>query len=195
MDERDFAGLVRTSRTYRRYTGATVPMEVLRDLIDVARFAPTGNNTQLLRFVLVNDPDTVVDIARHHGWAGLLSDFSGPGEGELPGAYIGICGPSGAAKVPLRNLDAGIAAQTICLAAAAEGLGTCMIKSFTKEVPGLLGVDQKGYDLVLLVALGTPAADETVVLEPSSTEHGLRYWRSAGNVHHVPKLEVDELLL
>lgn len=195
MDEQEFADLVKRSRTYRRFTGERVPMEALRDLVDVARFAPTGNNTQLLRFVLVNDADTVAGIARHHGWAGLLPDFGGPAKDELPGAYVGVCAPAGAAKSPLRNLDAGIAAQTICLAAADEGLGCCIIKSYTKKAESLLGADKLGYDLLLLVAVGRPAPDESVVLEPATTEHGLRYWRSDGNVHHVPKLEVDDLLL
>lgn len=195
MDERDFADLVRRSRTYRRFTGEQVPMDVLRGLIDVARFAPTGNNTQLLRFALVNDPATVEGIASHHGWAGLLPDFAGPAADELPGAYLGICAPAGAAKSPLRNIDAGIAAQTVCLAAAAEGLGACIIKSYTKKAESLVGADKQGYDLLVLIALGKPAADETVELEPATTEHGLRYWRTDGNVHHVPKLEVDDLVL
>lgn len=195
MEEQEFAGLVRQSRTYRRFDGGVVPDEVLRGLVGVARLAPTGNNTQLLRFALVNDPATVAGIARHHGWAGLLPDFAGPGEGELPGAYIGICGPAGSAKSPIRNLDAGIAAQTICLAARSEGLGTCIVKSYTKRAESLVGVDKVGCDLLVLIALGRPAPDEEVRLEPATTEHGLRYWRSAGNVHHVPKLGVDDLIL
>lgn len=194
MDEKDFVQLVRRSRTYRRFSGEQVPMETLRGLIEVVRFAPTGNNTQLLRFSLVNDSETVAGIANHHGWAALLPDFAGPAEGELPGAYIGICGPEGSSKLPLRNIDAGIAAQTICLAAAAEGLGACIIKSFTKKAEALVGVDKNGHDLLLLIALGKPAPDEDVELAPATTEHGLRYWRE-GTTHHVPKLAVDDLIL
>ena len=107
---------------------------------------------------------------------------------------MGILCPEASAASPLRNVDAGIMAQTLCLAACAKGLGTCMIKSYDKEAAGILGVPD-GYQLVLLVALGRPAADERVVLEPATTEHGLRYWRTAPNVHHVPKLGVDDLLV
>lgn len=194
MNESDFSELVRHSRTYRRFSGEQVPMETLRGLINVVRFAPTANNTQLLRFAVINDPEAVEGIAHHHGWAGLLPDFAGPSEDELPGAYIGICGPEGSSRVPLRNIDAGIAAQTICLAAAAEGLGACIIKSFTKKAEALVGTDKSGHDLLLLIALGKPAPDEDVELEPATTEHGLKYWRE-GNSHHVPKLEVDDLIL
>ncbi|MDD6694385.1 MAG: nitroreductase family protein [Olsenella sp.] len=189
-----FHELVRASRTYRRFSGEQVGEEVLRELVDAARLAPSGNNLQVLRLAVTNDPETVALLARHHGWAGALKDFEGPAEGELPGAYVGILCPEASAASPLRNVDAGIMAQTLCLAACAKGLGTCMIKSYDKEAAGILGVPD-GYQLVLLVALGRPAADERVVLEPATTEHGLRYWRTASNVHHVPKLGVDDLLV
>ena len=56
MDTIEFARLrelVAASRTYRRFDEARpVPRELLEALVDVARLAPTGNNTQTLRFHL-----------------------------------------------------------------------------------------------------------------------------------------------
>lgn len=189
-----FSALVRASRTYRRFSGEQVGEDVLRELVDAARFAPSGNNAQVLRLAVTNDPERVALLARHHGWAGALKDFDGPAEGELPGAYVGILCPKASAASPLRSVDVGIMAQTLCLAACAKGLGTCMIKSYDEEAVGLLGAPD-GLQLELMVALGRPAADERVVLEPATTGHGLRYWRTAPNVHHVPKLGVDDLLV
>lgn len=194
MSEKDFKDLVKASRTYRRFSGEAVSQETLLGLVDVARFAPTGNNLQVLRFALVSDPERVRTIAHHHGWAGLLRDFDGPAEGELPGAYIAICAPEKQAANPIRLIDCGIAAQTICLAAHEQGLGACMVKSFDKEAVAQLDLSE-GYEALLIIALGGPAADERVVLEPADTEHGVSYWRSSGNVHHVPKLGVDDLVL
>lgn len=191
----DFKDLVKASRTYRRFAGQAVPREVLLYLVDTARFAPSGNNMQVLRFALADDPQQVALLARHHGWAAALPDFNGPAEGELPGAYIGICAPQKVAQNPIRLIDCGIAAQTICLAAAQKGLGTCMIKSFDAEASGILGLDQKGYALQLLIALGQPAADEQVVLEDVGDQHGVKYWRTEGNVHHVPKRSLGDLLV
>lgn len=191
----DFNALVRRSRTYRRFSGKPLAKDELLQLVDVARFAPSGNNMQVLRFAVADDPTTVAQIAAHHGWAALLPDFNGPAKNELPGGYIAICAPAKLAGNAIRLIDCGIAAQTMCLAAAQRGLGTCMVKSFDKTVADLFGVRQKGYEPLLIIALGEPAADEQVVLEPADAVHGVVYWRSAGNVHHVPKLSLDELML
>lgn len=194
MADNNFKQLVQGSRTYRRFSGKPVVREVLLDLIDTARFAPSGNNMQVLRFALATDPEKVAAIAHHHGWAALLRDFNGPAEDELPGAYIAICAPAKLANNPVRLIDCGIVAQTICLAAAEKGLGAAMIKSYDKEAVAQFGL-AGDYELLLLIALGEPAPDETVELESANTEHGVKYWRSEGNVHHVPKLSVDDLVL
>lgn len=194
MDENEFAGLVRSSRTKRRFDeSAPVAPETLSGLIDVARFAPTGNNTQTLRFHLVSTEEEREKTFSHLKWAALLKDWAGPAVGERPGGYILILAPEKAVNSPIRCYDAGIAAQTIMLAAAAEGLGGCILKNFDTGLITDLGLDGKGLAISLVLALGTPA--EQVVLEPATTEHGLAYWHDADGSHHVPKLAVTDLLV
>lgn len=195
MDGNSFAELVRASRSYRRFTGEPASREALLGLIDVARFAPTGNNTQLLRYAVASDPTTVAELGHHHGWAAALPEFPGPAEGEQPGGYIGIFVPAGGAKSAIRQIDVGIAAQTLCLAACAQGLGACMIKSYDAQAASVLGVTGDDYALALMIAFGKPAPDEKTVLESMDADHGTKYWRTEGNVHHVPKRSVEDLLL
>ena len=106
-----------------------------------------------------------------------------------------IAGPEGARTNGMVNQDAGIAAQTIMLAARAAGLVGCMVASFDVELGPALGLAEKGLEPLVLCALGYPAPDERVVLEPATTEHGITYWRDADGVHHVPKLAVEDLLV
>lgn len=188
-----FKQLVRSSRTYRRYSGDALTDGQVRALLDVARLAPSGNNLQVLRVRYTVEHETCVKLSQHHGWAAALKGFDGPAAGEEPGAYVGITCPQASATSAIRLMDVGILAQTLCLAAAAEGLGTCMIKSFDSEAAELLGVPDD-MQLLLMIALGVPASDEKIVLEDADTEHGVHYWRSEGNVHHVPKISVDDLL-
>ena len=200
MDTIEFARLrelVAASRTYRRFDEARpVPRELLEALVDVARLAPTGNNTQTLRFHLSTEPGEVAAVLSHHRWAGLLADWDGPEEGARPTAYVSVLGPAGARKNAIRNQDAGIAAQTIMLAARSAGLVGCMVASFDAALAGLLGLGEKGLEPLLLCALGYPADDETVVVEEAGAEHGVAYWRDfETNTHHVPKLGVDDLLV
>lgn len=193
----DFKGLARASRTCRRFDASKpVSREDMLGLIDTARLAPTGNNLQLLRFHIETEPAVVAHLARSHGWAAALKDFNGPADAsELPSAYIAICAKAGTETNPIRLIDCGIAAQTLALAARARGIACCMIRSFKPAVADDLGLSEKGYAPLLLMAFGHPAADEHVVLEDAGAGQSLAYWRTDGNVHHVPKLGVDDLLI
>lgn len=200
MDQRALLALVASSRSYRRFDESrAVPRELLEGLVAAARLAPTGNNTQLLRFHLSTETDEVLEVLSHHRWAALLRDWDGPEPGERPRAYVCVCGPAGSRASALRNQDAGIAAQTIMLAARSAGLVGCMVASFDAGLAGALGLAEKGLEPLVLLALGYPAADERVVVEGVDTPHGLAYWRERAAdgtwVHHVPKLDVRDLLV
>lgn len=193
----EFRELVAASRTYRRFDEShPVTEETLRAFVDVARLAPTGNNTQTLRFHLSTDPAEVAAVFSHHRWAALLKEWDGPEEGARPTAYVTILGPAGARKSAIRNQDAGIAAQTLMLAARAAGLVGCMVGSFDAGLMDAIGLAEKDLEPLIVCALGCPAPDETVVLEPATTEHGISYWRDFDtNTQHVPKLGLDQLLV
>ncbi len=195
MDAKLFQQLVEAARTYRRYDGEPVGEDTLRELVDAARFAATGNNMQLLRFRVVSaeDADEAAKVFSCLHWAGALKDWDGPAEGEKPGGYVVICLPQKLAANPIRLIDVGIASQTIVLAAATRGLGACMHKSYDACLGDKLGLTDAGYAVSMVIALG--ARGEKVVVEPATTEHGLTYWRETDGSHHVPKLTVDDLLI
>lgn len=190
----EFQELVESSRTYRRYTAEPVGEADLRALVEAARMAPTGNNTQLLRFRIVpgEDAQACRTVFAHLHWAAALKDWEGPEAGELPGGYIVVCLPARLASNPVRLIDVGIASQTIALAAAARGLGCCMHKSYDACLADELGLADAGLAPAMVMAFGPRG--EKVVLEGAHTEHGLTYWREADGSHHVPKLELGELL-
>jgi len=124
------------------------------------------------------------------GWAGYLRPWQGPAEGERPAAYIVILGDN-----TLRRdcqYDAGIAAQSIMLGAAARGLGGCMIGSIQRErLRQILKIPGR-YEVLLVLALGKPA--EKVVLEKAK-DGNIKYWRDSKDVHHVPKRSLKEIIL
>lgn len=196
MNGIDFLDLAASSRSYRRFGGELVGTEALRGLVAAARLAPTGNNTQLLRFRLVGDAEGCAAVYGHLRWAAALKDWDGPAPDERPGGYVVICLPEKLADNPVRLMDVGIAAQTVALAAAARGLGCCMIKSYDAGLADLLALPD-GLVPALVLAVG--ARGEKVVLEEAGSEvaapHGLTYWREADGSHHVPKLGVDDLLV
>jgi hypothetical protein len=120
-----------------------------------------------------------------------LKAWGGPKEGERPTAYIIILGDTDIKRN--FGVDYGIAAQSIMLGAAEQGLGGCMIASVQREVLcAALGIPER-YEILLVLALGKPA--ETVVTEPIDVSGGVRYYRDEESVHHVPKRSLEALIV
>ena len=188
----DLLALVKTSRSYRRFDeNFLVKPEVLRGLIQMAQYSPTGNNQQPLKYWLSNSPEVNAKIFPHLAWAGSLKDWRGPEEGERPTAYVIILGDTEIKSS--FGVDYGIAAQSIMLGAAEQGLGGCMIASVQRQaLREALGIPAH-YEILLVLALGKPA--EKVVTEPIEVSGDVRYYRDANGVHHVPKRSLEDLIV
>ncbi len=184
--------LIRKNRSYRRfYQDFAVSRKTLEALVDLARLSASGSNLQPLRYFLSCEPEWNQRIFSHLAWAGYLKDWSGPGEGERPSAYIIILGDREITKD--FGCDHGIAAQSMMLGAAEKGLGGCMIASIQREkLGGALKIPSR-YEILLVLALGKPK--EMVVIEPIGPSGGIRYFRDERGVHHVPKRALKDLLL
>jgi len=184
--------LVTRNRSYRRfYEDVPIPLETLRELVDLARLSASAANIQPLKYVLSCDRKKNALIFEHLAWAGYLKDWPGPDEGERPSAYIIMLGDTELAK----NVacDHGIAAQSILLGAVEEGLGGCMIASIQREkLREALGIPLR-YDILLVLALGKPK--ETVVIEKMGPEGNVKYWRDGKGRHHVPKRSLAEIII
>lgn len=188
----DMKALVRLSRSYRRFEEKyIISGDVLRELVQLAQYSPTGNNMQPLKFWLSNSPEMNNIIFPHLGWAGSLKDWKGPEEGERPSAYIIILGDR---EIQVNfGVDHGIAAQSMMLGAAEKGLGGCMIGSARrKALQNDLGIPDQ-FQILLILALGKPV--EIVVTEPHQPGNDIRYYRDEEGIHHVPKRELQELII
>lgn len=197
----DFKGLVERSRSYRRFDESErVGEDFLIGLVDLARICPNAANRQRLRFKVVAEAAECSTVFDSLAWAGALKDWSGPDEGERPTGYVVIAAERsamGRPANPMTEMDAGIAAQTMMLAArsAEPSVGARMFKSFKPSLADALGIDTDRYELKLVMAFGVPA--EEVRLEPlaSSPDGSTNYWRDAASVHHVPKRPLEDVLM
>lgn len=187
-----FDDLVRRSRSYRRfYQETAIGMDTLIELVDLARYSPSGGNLQPLKYILSADPEKNALIFQNLAWAAYLKDWPGPEEGEKPSAYIILLGDSEISKSVA--WDHGISAQTIILGAASRGLGGCMIASINKaKLRTNLDIPSR-YEILLVLALGRPK--EKVVIDTVGPDGDIKYWRDDQAVHHVPKRSLDEIII
>ena len=184
--------LILRNRSYRRFhQEATVDLETLRQLVNLARLSASSANVQPLKYVLSCDAHKNTLIFPHLAWAGYLKDWSGPVEGERPSAYIIILGDK---KLKQSfGCDHGIAAQSILLGATEKGLGGCIIGSIQKpELREALEIPPH-FDILLVIALGKP--NETVMVEEVGSDGDFKYWRDEKDIHHVPKRTLDEIII
>jgi len=121
-----FVDLAAERRSVRRYRPDPVPEELLRELVEAARWAPTAVNSQPWEFIIVTDPEVRTLVGDHSRYMGL----GWPHIHESP-ALIVVCARR---LTAFARDDAIFAGANIMLAAADRGLGTCWIGGFKESV-------------------------------------------------------------
>lgn len=183
--------LIVKNRSYRRFIQSEkISLEQLTSWVELARFSASGRNAQPLKYVLTNDEETNGKIFECLAWAGYLTDWKGPVEGEQPAAYITMLHDKSIADKYF--CDDGIAAQSILLGAVEAGFGGCIIASVNrKKLSEILQIPEH-LEIIQVLALGKPA--EKVVID-DVVDGEIKYWRDENSVHHVPKRTLEELIV
>lgn len=133
--------LIKGRRSIREFTDEPVSHEVLEQIIDIARFAPSWKNTQIARYVAVEGEakQKVADTC-FEAWVGnktmvakapmviALTYVKNRSGFERDGSYSTSKGDR------WQNFDCGIAAEAFCLAAYEKGLGTVILGIFDENI-------------------------------------------------------------
>lgn len=183
--------LILKNRSYRRFFQSEHILETqLLEWVDLARNSASARNAQPLKYILSTENPFNAKIFETLDWAGYLTNWPGPEEGERPSAYIIMLHDT---SIPGNYFcDDGIAAQSILLGATEAGFGGCMIYSVNRvKLRELLKLSEQ-FEIIQVLALGKPK--ETVVLEEIAAGD-VKYWRDENLVHHVPKRTLDEIII
>jgi nitroreductase len=183
--------LILRNRSYRRfYQSERISKTQLLDWVDLARNSASARNAQPLKYLLSTEETLNAEIFEHLAWAGYLTQWPGPDEGERPSAYIIMLYDT---RISGNYLcDDGIATQSILLGATEAGFGGCIIYSVNRsKLRETLNLPDH-FEIVQVLALGKPK--ETVVLEVIK-EGDVKYWRDENQVHHVPKRPLEEIIV
>ena len=184
--------LVDSCRSIRSFDeSCPVSREELLSFVDIARKTASAANRQPIKYRLVTGEECAA-VQPLTAWAGALPDWELPPCGKMPTAFILMCHDTSVSPVSdYAAMDIGIAAQTLALAAAEQGIGCCMIGSFKAELRDVLGI---GDTLVprLLLAFGRPA-ETAIICEPR--DGSVTYFRDDSGVHFVPKRTLSEIVI
>jgi nitroreductase len=184
--------LIRKNRSCRRFIQSrSLDMNVMNELVNLARLSASAANLQPLKYVICCNPEKNSEIFSCLAWAAYLKDWPGPLEGERPSGYIVVLGDM--AITQDFGCDHGIACQSILLGARERGLAGCMLGAVNREkLRDVLNLSTQ-LKILLVLALGVPR--EEIVVEPLAADGSIRYWRDSRGVHHVPKRSLKDIVI
>ena len=159
---------IRTRRSIRKFTEQPVSRDSIRAIVEAASYAPSWKNTQVTRYIAVDDAALKEKIAAEccedHNAAiirsapvlvatTMVEKRSGY---ERDGSY------TTEKKDGWQMYDCGCAGQTFCLAAHELGLGTVIMGIFDPDKASALLEVPEGQLICALIAVGYPEAEAPV---------------------------------
>lgn len=157
---------IESRRSVRKYTDQPIEQETLKKIVEATAFAPSWKNTQIVRYTIVSDRALISAIANE-----AVLDFAFNTKTMERSALLavqtvvtGISGyeKDGSFSTAKGNgwemYDAGISAQTFCLAAHNYGVGTVIMGVVDgPKIKELLALpDQE--EVTTIIAMGYPLA-------------------------------------
>ena len=160
-----FLELVQKRQSVRKYLDKPVEREKIERCLEAARLAPSANNSQPWIFMVIDDPklkdavarktfDRVVSFNRFSLQAPVLILVLS----ERPSFFSRIGGAIKDKQFSL--IDIGITAEHLCLQAAEEGLGTCILGWFDEKGVKKLFNIPRSKRVELIITMGYPESNQ-----------------------------------
>jgi nitroreductase len=165
----EFHTLIKERYSVRAYKPDPVPQEALESVLEAAQLAPTANNQQPFRLIVVHTEGREAELKRIYSRAWFV---------EAP-ILICACGlPEEAWRHKSGQsylyVDIAIVMDHAILAATELGLGTCWVAAFDHQVASELLSLPSGVEPIIFTPLGYPA-DQPKPKERRSLSDLVRY--------------------
>jgi nitroreductase len=146
----DLMEAIKTRRSIRQYQeGRPLSRQLIEELVDAARFAPTARLVQPWEFVVVRE-------------SSVLKEIAGLAENARFLKHAAACIAVFCRDTKYYLEDGCAATQNILLAARAKAIGSCWVagdkKPYAQELCRLLAAPAE-FKLVSLISLGYPASE------------------------------------
>jgi len=165
----DVLEAIKGRRSIRAFKNQDVPAEIVEELIDAARWAPSAGNIQPWEFIIVRKPR----IKRRLVETALDQMFI-----EEAPVVIVVCadeerssqGYGVRGKTLYCIQDTAAAMQNIHLTAYSLGLGTCWVGAFREEETRRILKIPRGMRPVAIIPVGYPAEAPTARMRKSTSQ-------------------------
>jgi len=156
-------GIIRGRRSVRRYENREVPAEILDEVLEAVKWAPSWTNNQCWEIIIVNDRSIRQKLQQ------TIPPKGNPAINAIVDApvLLAVCAKmrnSGFYKDRASTkfgdwfmFDLGIACQNLCLTAYRHGLGTVIVGLYDHDKAREILKVPEGYEQVVLIPMGYPA--------------------------------------
>lgn len=162
--------MIKNRRSIRKYKEEIVSKEVLTELMETVKFAPSWANFQVARYTFIQESEKIDKIMTEgvNGFAYNINTLKDAKNALVLSFVQGKSGkldPEGDDYATSRAnvwevFDAGIACQTFCLAAHEMGIGTCVMGIIAAEEIKEIAELPEEETVAALITFGYP--DEEV---------------------------------
>jgi len=163
----DAVKMLKERRSVRKFSDRSVDRELIKELVSTSTYAPTWANTQTARYNIVDDKETLSQLAEcMNGFAFNQKTTTRAAGVIVLSAVKGLSGYSPTGEIDTKKgdtwkfFDAGIAAQTFCLAAYEQGLGTVILGIFDEDKAAKIINLPENEVVECIIAYGYPETDE-----------------------------------
>lgn len=159
METRD---CISTRRSVRRFTDKDISEDTIKQIAELTTYAPSWKNSQTARYIAIKDKNLKDKIAKEclngFEWNKGIIDSSNALIIELTvnniSGYNDDKTPTTIKGSHWQSFDAGLSAQTFCLAAHDFGIGSVIMGIFDENaVKKTLNIDDN-YSVSALIAIG-----------------------------------------
>ena len=186
----DFLKLIKNRRTVRKFKAEAVDTVILEELVDIARISPSAANLQSLKYAIITDEKTRLELYPFIKYAGYTPEWKMPFE-ITPTSFIAVFNDTSIRPSDKSEVDAGIALMALTLGAEDKGLASCIIGSVNRQRAMEILEIGEGLDLLYLIGIGHPDQSNTLV----ESEERVKYSLDGKGGFNVPKRELDEIII
>ncbi len=157
----EFKETIMSRTSVRSYLPEPIPDDVLNAILESGRNAPSFQNRQCWRYIVLNEPNEIANLAKKSGLVGKINFFLK----EAPVVIVACADPAKSGKMNGQDyylVDTAISFQQMMLTAWDLGIGSCWMAAFDeKSVKKALGIPDK-IRVVAISPFGYPKEKESL---------------------------------
>jgi nitroreductase len=128
----EFVDVIKSRRSVRNFLPDPIPNDILTEILEAGRDAPSYQNRQCWRFVVINEPEKIRNFASNTGIVGKINYFIK----DAPLIIIACADPRHSGTMNKQDyylVDTAIAFQQMMLTAWSHGIGSCWMAGFSEN--------------------------------------------------------------